>query len=786
MLTLFKAVKLKSVRTYSKLFLSFALTISFLTPNFARAYELPEHFYASYIQARCVGMAHKDALVYAVSAQKIDDKFLTSPMWTDLARLIWHFSGSPRVSDSNPHGTASLIDTVKRAAIRLARLDKKLQQLEAVATKDHAIPHYLVSRAMETKDPIALGFAGHTRQDNGGAHVGHSSGVGHPIHGHDVDNTASRPDIWEETVDMTFESLVQAAHLIPEAEKDYEGALAFLNSDVPRDQWLTKEDLSDPHKVSQRLLSKEDYQRLYRTQVKHTASYKKVALSRIFNAYKKLGAINNVEAIQAIIPENLMMDPYISVKDVLMAIFLASDENGGFLKYIDENGEEKEIFNVHKILIGDQEKGESKEQLEKRVEQYTKRNISEMTGLAAKYNQLQTATHNLTAVSADIEAHAVEIKNIIKSEFPELEKSLKAVIDFEATHILSMPEHEKREKVNISSKYQAELKITQDKLKKSESSADLSRLENLNGNIKRLDALLLQFINARESYINKMSILENALIRVNINPADYMAGKYNSQLADNNWVREKALEAAQYEVIDRMTNDILTGFIPLPLNERRFFVLENDGNPNRKLQEKTINEAYRVFVYKNFGKNFAYNGEANVTLNNGVNQVTQSFSTPTHETFRSKLSEQSMPELIEMINGAEYETELRELARREAESILGYGAVDPREHAQRIGFDRRAEWHANLYVLKIYKDAGFGLPSHVQQFVANAEESGRDYVHMTPDELRSKYGSLTDDKKSAAANLANTFEKMDQTYEKMKKKQIDSLQLKCEKILLNN
>jgi hypothetical protein len=757
------------------------ITLILSTTNIAISYETETHFYVTYILARAAGFNDAASKILAVSAQKIDDTMLSSPMYFELARLIYHFSGTPSLSDVNTHGSASLSQGILKTTLNKVGFNLKLQQLLAVAEENHAIPQKLMSMALANGNIIGVGKAVHSGQDNASAHVGFANGPGHGEFGHTTDDSAENTAGFENMIVEILQRLVQARQVADPADLDLNGTLTFLNDGLKSSEKLDMKDLNDYRKIASTILKKEDFQKAYMSQIKMTTQYKTLALHRIIEAYAAVGAIQNKEALWKVIPKELIEDPQVSTKDILMTLLVASEKYGGFLKYIDpDTKKEVEIMNLDKALAGDNKIGMTDAKFRQLIALDQKKMQGELNGLTAKFDSYKSAKESFELEGANAASRSLEISDLVVDKFPELVAALTQVITFEQSVGIENTKEIAQTRADIHSAFKLAVQKVVLHLKASPSSENSKMISKL---MDLREALLLNmknFTTSREAFVRQKIFLENSLARLSISKTDFMSDsgiktEMMSNLKSSEWVNHKALLVAQYRSAERLAEDILESFIPLELNEKRHVLFENDSSKNRELHVRTKLEIWRIFTSQHFGTNFKYDEKA-VTSKANINDVKAAFDV---KLGRKEFQNVSFDELLQQLDSEKDKLVLSELSRRTAEDILGYGSISAKERSQKMGFDKPTEREFNIDTLKVFARNGFGLAKFVKAFTANAEASGRDYLLMTPEELKTKFPSLNQNK--AANKQIEVYTLMEQAYQEQAVKQIElKLGTRCE------
>lgn len=329
----------------------------------AKAYESDTHFDMMYHIGRSAGLSDSMAKFFALANQHIDEGAISSPMLLSVQRQLFHFPGELTKVEIEGHGAISLPSRIFKSKL-------------ALAERNSAIGNYLIYLGLSKGDLMLVGLGTHIKMDTYG-HAGHSNLLGHMEAGHNPDRAFLEPEKYEDMIRSMVQSLVAVKKLLPAEAKDDAGALSYLNKYAEKTHLkrkLTQADMEKPTIISGVVLADTELQGIYREDMFRKYEYKKLALEKIFDKFKRSGVIKEGITFDELFSQNLLQNFRLDTKDTLKYVIMTTSD-AEFLKA--EGG--KEIFDLKKLFgIKSEENFHRKFQVEVERAEFRLRELAHM------------------------------------------------------------------------------------------------------------------------------------------------------------------------------------------------------------------------------------------------------------------------------------------------------------------------------------------------------------------------------------------------------------------------
>ncbi|RYZ76320.1 MAG: hypothetical protein EOP05_05380 [Proteobacteria bacterium] len=363
------------MRLNSKLVVSSALvtllSLMGFSPN-AHAYDEDTHFYGTYAMARYAGIRHEVATQIALSAQWMDESYISDPtsmIFLPITgikkRRLLHFPSSRIVgslaSDTQMKmmGLNEMTDVQKQIAEEIAKrfdVDNKLTSLTFMTEtmEDHPFASELLMEGLKRGNLMMASAAIHTIEDSY-AHAGTPAEMGHAAFWHWPDRPFSSPEKYNRMEHGVFGALVAIRTMLPAEAIDCELSLAPIPSQVPNCQMDAKL-LADNYAATSAVTE------VISTDILKDPEYVAVAINDILVRGVKAKYLNlntsQIRTIIASLPKTSERDAYDSL-ELLMRNLVKKEINSGpgivNMKYIladmgrlRPNASDREVINYAK------------------------------------------------------------------------------------------------------------------------------------------------------------------------------------------------------------------------------------------------------------------------------------------------------------------------------------------------------------------------------------------------------------------------------------------------------
>jgi len=204
------------------------LTLSFN----ASAYDEDTHFYGTYTMARYAGIKHEIAVKLALSAQWMDESYISDPMSTIVLflsgvkkRRLLHFPSDRMAGSLNAEAQRSMIDL---SQIQLVRWMADYFDYEGDLTKlnlmseteaDHPFASELLMEGLKEGNLMKAGASLHVLEDSY-AHAGTPAEEGHRGFWHWPDRPFSNPTKYFQMTYSVFQAMAAIRMMLPESALD--------------------------------------------------------------------------------------------------------------------------------------------------------------------------------------------------------------------------------------------------------------------------------------------------------------------------------------------------------------------------------------------------------------------------------------------------------------------------------------------------------------------------------------------------------------------------------------
>lgn len=219
----------------------------------AKAYDEDTHFYGTYAMARYAGIRHEVAVKIALSAQWMDESYISDPTSMIILpvtgvkkRRLLHFPSSrvvgaiDAVAQRKVVGFDDLGDFQKKLIDKVVEVTNYQGQLTGLnfmteTTEDHPFASELLMQGLKQGDLMMASASLHTLEDSF-AHAGTPAEQGHASFWHWPDRPFASVDKYFRMVRATFSALVAIRSQLPPEALDCGLHLAALPSSVPNCQ----------------------------------------------------------------------------------------------------------------------------------------------------------------------------------------------------------------------------------------------------------------------------------------------------------------------------------------------------------------------------------------------------------------------------------------------------------------------------------------------------------------------------------------------------------------------
>jgi hypothetical protein len=217
-----------------------ALLLLAMAPFQAQAYDEDTHFYGTYAMARYAGIKHEAAVKIGLSAQWMDESFVSDPMslmFLGLSgvkkRRMLHFPADRFVGKMNAKAQQYTYGVtfqdvpapVQIVAVKLMKSlkfpPKKLMKMNFLTEveKDHFLATQLLRLGLENGDLMQAAASLHVLEDSF-AHAGTPAGEGHRGSWHWPDRPYHNVKKYFEMTEVVFQALTAIRHMLPESALD--------------------------------------------------------------------------------------------------------------------------------------------------------------------------------------------------------------------------------------------------------------------------------------------------------------------------------------------------------------------------------------------------------------------------------------------------------------------------------------------------------------------------------------------------------------------------------------
>lgn len=348
----------------------------------AQAYESDSHLRISYVLARAAGLSDAVAKYLSVGNQYIDETAMTSAMLLSSQRQLYHFHGDASIVDTTGHGGTGVLAHIFKTKF-------------ALAERNHALGSIFLYHGLAKGDLQLFSAGTHTKMDTFG-HAGFSSFLGHLPDGHSPDRAFLEPKKYEDMIREMLSSYVALKSVLPPEYIDDKGALEYLNKfaeETHLNRKLTANDLLSDVTISTVVLADKELQSIYRENIYKKYEYKKLALNRIYDSFKRQGKINPDVSFNDLFPEEFIRNPSFDTTQVITQTLMKNAQSE-FLKTM----EGKDIFDLPRLLEGQTE------------ESFMRRYRLEVERYEARLKELVSMQIRIDAISEGIVNENVELQ----------------------------------------------------------------------------------------------------------------------------------------------------------------------------------------------------------------------------------------------------------------------------------------------------------------------------------------------------------------------------------------
>jgi hypothetical protein len=217
--------------------LALVLVATLFAAGPAKAYDEDTHFYGTYAMARHAGIKHEVALKIALSAQWMDESFISDPtsmIFLPVSgikkRRLLHFPSS-RVNGTGSSGAQRQIfgmqdlgefsNTIMQKMAKWAGYDGKLDDINffTETQEDHPFASQMLMEGIREGNLMKAATGLHTMEDSF-AHAGTPAEQGHALFWHWPDRPYASVDKYQRMVHSVMGAMVALRTMLPEEARD--------------------------------------------------------------------------------------------------------------------------------------------------------------------------------------------------------------------------------------------------------------------------------------------------------------------------------------------------------------------------------------------------------------------------------------------------------------------------------------------------------------------------------------------------------------------------------------
>ncbi len=310
-------------------------------PSRAQAMDFDYHWNFARLIFLSTGMKPEFANRWAAASQMIDESKITTPMFLERQRRLFHFpqeliaedlplssfeeaqAFEKRVAEAAGQEWSARSENRAMSMNRLGQKDdvhgQKLGVLGGVI-RDNPFAYNLALYTILRGQELSVGSAFHVHADSHG-HAKYSAALGHANAGHGPDRPSWHWENYQIAIRSQIELMAKFRHLLPKEMFDE-------NFKLPG---MSKTSLeSSPEEIFDALVKTQDVQALMAEDVLRAPEYTKFVLTSLMQALHKMGVIENVSALHPILSNDALFnrgkDAYEILTEVIVSQLKLSPE----------------------------------------------------------------------------------------------------------------------------------------------------------------------------------------------------------------------------------------------------------------------------------------------------------------------------------------------------------------------------------------------------------------------------------------------------------------------------